>query len=288
MREPLTKKYLYNLPEQKSSAWHQARTGKVRGSEVIRAMGKLQRKSGSKVAGDWNADHDNFCLELAWELITLTATDHYVSKPMMIGEQYESESRIEFGMQIGAEVEQTGFVPHPELDSLFGASPDGYVIENGIFIPIEGKVPLLKTHEGYISDDVVPSEYVPQLQSEMNCMDRAPYGYFYSYAPPELYPELPDEFRMFIKKLPANPGEHTEEAHPFTCTCWICMEAAVVATMEKATSLVKELTARYPRNGKPISLLTQQFREAVEYEGISDADVAWAQAGFTKENANGN
>lgn len=269
---------------QDSVEWFSARVGRVTGSNIFRAMDFVWK--GSKKRGDKrlesSADRKKYIEELAWELITQVPTEHYVSKAMDIGKSYENEARIELGFFLGAEIDETGFVLHPELNHI-GSSPDGYLTENEIVIPVELKVPLLKTHESYILRDVIPEEYIPQLHCEMLCCDRAPYGYFASYAPQEIYPELPEEFRLFVKKLMANPGEVTEESHdPKNCQCWLCMEEAATKTMEEAMELVKELTARYPKGERPVSRVTQQLRASME-ESITAEDIAWAQAGFPKE-----
>jgi hypothetical protein len=218
--------------EQHTAEWVSARVGKVTGSGIARAMAKLSRASGDKKRGDWAAAHDTYVRELAWELITRTPADHYVSKPMEIGSQYEAEACIEAWQATGFEMEQTGFVLHPTLD-YFGVSPDRYFYDDsGSLCVLEVKVPLLKTHEQYLLDDVVPEEYVPQLQAGMCCLPAAR-GLFASYAPPDLYPELSEPFRLFLKWMEPDPAMHHE------------MEEAAAATMEHAVALVKQLTGRY-------------------------------------------
>ncbi len=248
--------------EQHTHEWFQAKVGKIGGSTIARAMSRLSRASNGKKAGDWSAAHDSLVRELAWELITRTPTEHYVSQPMSIGAQYEAEARIEVWQTIGFEIEQTGFVLHPTLD-YFGFSPDGFFYdEHGHLSVLEIKVPLLKTHEQYLLDDIVPEEYVPQLQAGMCCLPAAR-GLFASYAPPDLYPELPEPFRLFLKWMEPNPVIHRE------------MEEAATATMEQATALVKQLSGRYleaaPKESK------SAFRE--QLEASIDMSEAEAYAG---------
>ena len=245
--------------EQHTHEWHQARCGRVTGSGIAKAMAKLQRASGEKKKGDWAAAHDTYVRELAWELITRTPADHYVSKPMELGNQFESECRIEVWQTIGIEIEQTGFVLHPTLD-YFGFSPDGYFYDdNGHLCVLECKVPLLKTHEQYLLDDVVPEEYVPQLQAGMCCLPAAR-GLFASYAPPDLYPELPEPFRLFLKWMEPNPAMHRE------------MEEAATATMERATALVKQLTGRYLGSAPktPKSAFREQLEASVTMDEVAE------------------
>lgn len=240
---------------QHTAEWHAARCGNVTGSRMADAMNRLKVKSKNGVAGDWSGKHWSYVSELAWERITGVCADHYVSKPMEIGAQFEGEARVEFWMRHGVEVEQTGFVLHPTLNYL-GASPDGYVIENGKVIPVELKVPQPHTHEGYLEADVVPEIYVPQLLTEMLCCDRAPYGYFVSYCPPDICPEMPEEFRLFIKKLPACMFDEIEEA--------------ATATIEHVVERMAKLRAMYPKSGQPKSEIRQQLEAAVTQEEAAD------------------
>lgn len=247
---------------QHSAEWYAARTGIVPGSRVADSMAKLSRASKNGVKGDYASAHWDLVRELAWERITGACADHYVSKPMEIGTQYEGEARVEFWMRYGAEVEQTGFILHPTMDYL-GASPDGYVIENGICIPLELKVPLPKTHEQYLEDDVVPAEYVPQLMTQMLCMDRAPYGYFASYCPPDIFPEMPDEFRMFRKRLEADQ------------TMFDAIEEAATVTMQHVAERMNKLRAMYPAKGQPKSKLNAELEASIHALEVIDDD--WEQ-----------
>lgn len=178
---------------------------------------------------------------------------------MEIGTQYEGEARVEFWMRYGAEVEETGLVLHPTFNYL-GASPDGYVMENGIAIPIEFKVPLAKTHQLYLGEGVVPEIYVPQLMTEMLCCDRAPYGYFASYCPPDIFPALPDHMRMFRVKLMADEAKFAE------------IEEAATATMEHVIERVAKLRAMYPEKGAPKSKFVAELETAVLATERSEAD----------------
>jgi hypothetical protein len=249
--------------EQRTAEWLSVRTGKIGASNIDRAMSFLKRASGAKKAGDSSGDRDRFILELATELITRVPSDHYISKPMEIGMQFEGEARTEYWMATGQEVDETGFVLHPTLDYL-GASPDGLCLPTH---GIEIKVPLLHTHMGYLKDHVVPEEYIPQMQCNMLCCE-LPAWDFVSYCPAEVYPQIPDRFRLFIKRLPADPELHRQ------------MEEAATRTMEEATALVGSLIAQYPEREPREIPTTLKAHLDGEY-GLSDEDIAWAQRGFT-------
>jgi putative phage-type endonuclease len=216
--------------EQGTAEWLSARVGKIGASNISKAMAFLKRASGTKKVGDSSAERDNFILELATELITRVPVPHYVSPAMDIGTQYEGEARIEYWMDTGNEVEQTGFVLHPTIDFL-GASPDGIMlpIQRGLEI----KVPLPHTHMRYLKEDVIPEEYVPQMQLGMLCCE-LPEWDFMSYCPPDICPELPDRFRRFIKTLKADPDMHR------------AMEDAALKAMTEAAELVVQISEKYP------------------------------------------
>lgn len=220
--------------EQHTAEWHAARVGTVTASGIARAMHFVDK--GSIKRGDKRresaADRKLYIRDLAWELITRVPTDHYVTKAMEIGTMYEGEARTEYWMATGQEVDQTGFVLHPTLNYL-GCSPDGLI---PAIKGVEVKVPLLKTHEDYLMADVVPEEYVPQMQCGMLCCE-LPEWDFVSYAPPEVYPEFPDDLRLFIKTLKADPVMHAQ------------MEEAATSTMEEVIDLVKVILNKYPKLG---------------------------------------
>ena len=261
--------------QQKTPEWYQARLGKVTASNIGRAL-KMVAK-GSVKRGDKRFESSTlragYIRDIAWELITRVPTDHYVSPAMDVGAAYESEARVEYWQACGEEVEETGFVLHPTLDYL-GCSPDGFRPKARRIVEI--KVPQLKTHEDYLMADVVPAEYVPQLQCAMLC-----FGYedadFVSYAPPDVYEDFPDDLRLFVKPLRADFAMHAQ------------MEQAATEVMEGAVKLVQSLTARYPQLAQPMPKRTlepvlermvqpyddsREFWDAVELPGEDGTVVA--------------
>jgi putative phage-type endonuclease len=210
-------------------------------------------------SGKSSAERDKYMLEVACELITGTQQEHYVSQAMEIGIQYESEARRAYFLRTGVDPKQTGFVLHPTLD-YFGASPDGLLGKDGV---LELKCPLPSTHWAYIRDGVVPDIYVPQVQAQMLCCERQ-YADFVSYCPPELYPDVPARFRLFIKRIEASPQLHR------------AMEDAVTTFMGEVAALVKKLDAACPE-------LPKEADDDLGELGLTDADIAWAAGGFKKE-----
>lgn len=258
-----------------TAEWIEWRLGRVTGSGIGNAMSKLQRASKNGAKGDWSGKHWDYVKDLAWEHITRVPTDHYVSKPMEVGAQYEGEARVEFWMRHGEgkpglDVEETGFILHPKWD-YFGASPDGYIIENGIAIPLELKVPKATTHEEYLYNDVVPEEYIPQLQAEMICCDYAPYGYFASWCPPDVYPKFPDHMRLFVKRLEADQ-QMIEE-----------IEEAATVTAEHVAQMVEKLQRMYPAKGAPKSKFEVEIEQSKEALDMDPNDFTGKAYAFLDE-----
>jgi putative phage-type endonuclease len=253
---------------QHTAEWHSARTGICTASGMVKAMKKLSRKSKNGEAGDWAGDHWDYVSTLAWERITGQAADHYVSKPMEIGTQYEGEARVEYWMRTGTEVDETGLVLHPRFDYL-GASPDGLVGKDGL---VEIKVPLFSTHVGYLEAGEIPEEYQIQMQVQMLCCERK-WNDFVSYCPPDIAPELPDEFRMFKKRLEADQ------------TMFDAIEEAATVTMQHVAERMTKLRAMYPVKGAPKSKFRAELETAVLAQDLSDpADFAGSGYAFLDRN----
>lgn len=241
--------------EQHTSEWHAARTGVVTASRMADAMAKLGRASKNGAKGDWAAAHWKYVSELAWERITGVCADHYVSKPMEIGAQYEGEARVEYWQRFGVEPDQTGFVLHPRFDFL-GASPDGLVGMDG---GLEIKVPLFHNHVAYLEADQIPDEYQAQMYTNMLCCERSWWD-FCSYCPPDIAPELPDEFRMFRKRLMADEA------------MFDAIEEAATATMQHVAERMANLRAMYPQKGAPKSKLNAELERSLIAQEMSEKD----------------
>jgi hypothetical protein len=250
---------------QGTNEWFQARLDKVSASNIAKAMhfvskGSVKRKDKRLVSA---ADREAYIRSLAWAMIKRVPDDNYVSDRMDLGTQYEPAARRALSTRLygnPGEIEQTGFVLHPELDWL-GCSPDGYVIEEGRIIPVELKVPFIVTHEKYVDENVVPEEYRPQCELQALCCDRAPYYYFASYCPPQPYPEMPDEYRLFWKKQPSNPE------------LWPLMEEGATSAIEAAVLRANEIRERY--KDVPKSKLRRDLEasiNALDGTGLEEAD----------------
>lgn len=95
------------------------------------------------------------------------------------GRILEELARPGFVLETNMEVRQVGFITKGEtgLDSLVGCSPDGLIGDN---CGLEIKCPRLQTHIGYISEGVLPEDYVLQVQGSLY-VTGFPQWKFYSY-----------------------------------------------------------------------------------------------------------
>lgn len=213
---------------QNTNEWHSARVGRVTASRIADAMRRLKRSSGNKKAGDWHSDHDEYVRELAREMLTGIPAWHKVTAEMEYGTEKQGEALEAYGKHIGETVETTGFVLHPRL-SFLGSSPDGLLSGWGV----ECKVPLLKTHMDTLIDGEIPEEYLPQMYCGMLCTG-LPAWDFVSFCPKDVDDDerlmLPDELRLFVKRLYADEAKFRE------------IEEAATQTIEEAVALVQKLS----------------------------------------------
>lgn len=168
---------------QGSAEWFNARVGMVTASRAAEAVSMLKNGGSSK-------GREKYKVEILTEILTGKPVEHYVSPAMDFGIEYEPVARSVYEMHMGVEVEQWGFVIHPTI-SRAGASPDGLVGADGL---VEIKVPLGTTHMQYLDADVVPEEYIPQMDWQMACTERK-WCDFVSYDP-----RIPDDFSLFVKR----------------------------------------------------------------------------------------
>ena len=119
-------------------------------------------------------------------------------------------------------VDKVGLVIHPANDRA-GASPDGLIGADGM---VEIKCPKTATHIGYLTDGVVPAQYVPQMQWQMACAERS-WNDFVSYDP-----RLPEHLQLFVCRLPRDDRMIGG------------MEDEVAAFLSEVDALVEKLKAR--------------------------------------------
>lgn len=174
--------------------WLTARCGRITASRVPDVMNFLKPTKAmieNRIKPEESQKRKDYRMEVLCERLTAVPAEHFVSKAMRFGSDYEDDARRAYEMRFEVMVDQTGFVRHPAFE-FAGASPDGLVgTEGGVQI----KVPNTATHLGYLLADVVPEEYRPQMYFEMDSCELA-WLDFVSYDP-----RLPDPLKMFVKRL---------------------------------------------------------------------------------------
>lgn len=129
----------------------------------------------------------------AWRVITGREKERHPNWDMERGVDHEQDAIASLELEIGMLAMPGGFINHPAIEWL-GASPDGFIRENGyditgnliedliLFVPIEAKCPR-KLHT------CVPPMYYSQMQIQLECCD-APYGYFVSWVEDSPFPYI--------------------------------------------------------------------------------------------------
>ena len=140
--------------EQRSPEWFEARLGVPTSSNFAKII---------TIAGKPSTQSKNYMYKLAGEKVSKAIEESYQNAAMARGIELEDEARQMYQIVSGNEVEQVGFCI-TEGDVIFGASPDGFIADDGL---IEIKCPSVHTHVGYIIDNKLPSEYFQQVQGQL-------------------------------------------------------------------------------------------------------------------------
>lgn len=104
---------------------------------------------------------ETLCLKKVSEILTNKIDDGYKSEAMINGNNLEAEARNAYELETGETVNQVGFC---ELDYMTGASPDGFLGEDGL---IEIKC---KTDTVFVKDllgSEIDTEHYYQMQMQM-------------------------------------------------------------------------------------------------------------------------
>jgi putative phage-type endonuclease len=169
--------------EQLSQAWFSARCGRVTASRISDVVART--KTG------WAASRANYMTQLLIERLTGVKEEGYTNAAMQWGIDTESQARDAYVFMTDNDVEQVGFIDHPEI-KMSGASPDGLVFDNGL---IEIKCPTSATHLNTMLTGKIDKKYIDQMQWQMECTDRM-WCDFVSFDP-----RFPEEYQIFIKTI---------------------------------------------------------------------------------------
>lgn len=170
--------------DQGTDEWLQARLGKVTASRMSDVMAQGR-------GGQPSATRATYMGQLVAERLTGVPMEGFTSAAMEHGTDTEAQARAQYELRSGVDVEQVGFVLHPELDDA-GASPDGMVGSNGL---IEIKCPNTATHIKTLRGAKIDRKYMLQMQWQMLCTQRD-WCDFVSFDP-----RLPDYCAMHIQRV---------------------------------------------------------------------------------------
>lgn len=169
---------------QGSQEWFAQRLGKVTASRISDIIAKT--KTGV------SASRANYLAQLVAERLTGQAAETFKSGAMQHGTETEPQARMAYEAETGLMVTEVPMIEH-QLIEMAGASPDGYVGEDGL---VEIKCPNTSTHIATLMADKAPSQYIPQMQWQMACTGRA-WCDFVSFDP-----RMPEDMQLFIKRVP--------------------------------------------------------------------------------------
>jgi putative phage-type endonuclease len=154
--------------EQRSPEWFEARKSKVTGSMVGAILGVNPWATPDDAMRTMVRSHFGAESEFTGNI----ATEY--------GVMNEPNAIIDLEITRGYDVEEVGFIVHPELEWL-GASPDGFIKSDSV---VEIKCPFGKRHD--VDPNFLPAidqpHYYAQTQIEMYCSQRE-WCYFYQWSP---------------------------------------------------------------------------------------------------------
>ncbi len=169
--------------KQGSAEWYAERCGRATASRYSDVLATI--KSGEA------ATRRNYRAQLIAERLTGIPAEGFQSAEMRWGTEQEPYARIAYEARTGNIVEQIAFVRHPDPTLLAGASPDGFVGQDG---QVEIKCPNTATHIDTLLKGMSP-DHVPQLQGNLWMSGRR-WIDFVSYDP-----RLPERMQLYILRV---------------------------------------------------------------------------------------
>lgn len=162
----------------------------------------------SLVSAILRCDGETKSRKWAWRCITGREPEREPGWDMQRGLEHEKDALNELEVELNLLAYPGRFVVHPTIHWL-GASPDGFISENGVMIPIECKCPRVLHVD-------IPATYYAQVQTQLECCN-SPYAYFVSWVEnssvqfvkriersaewwAEAYPQLEDFYRDYVER----------------------------------------------------------------------------------------
>lgn len=167
--------------EQRSQAWFEQRKNRITGSAIGAILGVSPFSKAKDVMRRMVRDANGCESEYKPNI----ATDY--------GTANEPVAMLDFTLETGLQVEETGFHVHPEHDWL-GASPDGFVGDDAV---IEIKCPFGKRNSSDFVSIHEQLHYMAQIQYEMYCTGRKK-CYFFQWSPKGTMLEVVEFNQSFI------------------------------------------------------------------------------------------
>jgi len=185
----------HHIVEQNTTEWMALRAGKVTASEFKDCFSKETTQA-----------FQNLIYKKRAEIRTGEIEESFTNEWMQRGHLLEPEARKEYELTNLVSVEDGGFWEYSEF---IGASPDGFVGEDGL---LEIKCPKASTMERYMDENKLPSIYKWQIHGQMLCTGRQ-WVDFVVYHPmyelfqlrierdSKLIKELEEQLNYVIKKI---------------------------------------------------------------------------------------
>ncbi len=135
--------------------WLKLRVGKVTMSNLHKII--------TPAKGEPSAQQDGYMNEMLAELFYGEPIETFTSAAMQDGINFEEEAARIYSVENDCELEKIGFVTNDA--GTIGCSPDRFIV--GTKKAVEIKVPLPKTHVGYLRTKSVDKDYLCQLQGQL-------------------------------------------------------------------------------------------------------------------------
>jgi len=156
------------VAEQRTQLWHEARAGKVTGSELERAINPKKQET--------------YMYEILAGLMTETIAHDLNVAAVNRGIEQEPFAVAQARKDLGLDFVDAGFCVSKSIPG-FGLSPDNVVKDKDGFIykGLEIKCPDTKTHLRYILEDIVPVKHEYQVWAPFIASDKVTSWWFMSY-----------------------------------------------------------------------------------------------------------
>jgi len=227
--------------------WLQARCGFATASRAYDITKLVQKKKEKGIVTEWksSADRDRYMDQLLAERLTGEPQNGKSVYSLNERLKQEAPARAAYSFFYDREVVQVGFIHHLFIER-FGASPDGYVGDNGIIeIKNLDAAQHIKLLEGGEREESVFCEYRPQVNSGLACTNRE-FCDFISYCPTMLN----EEDKLYVRTEWRNESEIS------------ALENSVRRFLVELNEKVERIRNRR-RSGYGSTVLTEQLEDSI-------------------------